>query len=105
MSQEELVFENEFYGVYTGKSMVEEGMRAYKIINKKYGIVEVETTILPRAISLAKDYADYMNRLNSDQEAEDTRGAIEEDGDMLQFTVPAEMEVRLSNDDPPPSVG
>jgi len=92
----EVIFENENYIVCTGLSLAENGIRVYKVVNKAHDIVEVETTILPRAISLAKDYNDYMGRINADQ--------VEDDEDMLQFEIPPEdMEVFV--DEPPPSVG
>ena len=67
----------------------------YKIVNKEYGIVEVETTILPRAIHIANENSDYLGRIKDDEQA-----------DALEFEVPpAELEVVFEADfDPDPLV-
>jgi len=81
----ELVFDNDYYSVVTGSSLAENGIKVYKVINKQYDLVEVETTIMVRAISLARDYADYLKRLEAD--------ALEappfDDDDIVEFNIPA----------------
>ena len=75
----EIVFENENYTVVTGLMFGGDGAFTYKIVNKKYDILEAETTILPRAIESAREYNTYLNRLSADMIAEE---------DELQFDLP-----------------
>lgn len=86
----ELVFENEYYSVVTAKSVSGNGLKVYKIINRQYDLVEVETTILVRAIQLAREYATYLTDMNKQHDIPD------DDEDIVQFDIPPEeMEVVL----------
>jgi len=61
------IYENNFYGVRIGKSsMGVEGMEEielYQIQNKKYGIIEIETTVLPSAMLEADNLAKQLEEV------------------------------------------
>ncbi len=84
----ETVFTNDYYTVVTGMMFGVKGVKIYKVINLQYDLVEVETTILVRAISLARDYADFLGRLEAD--ANDEENPPVDDEDILEFEVPPE---------------
>ena len=59
------VYENDNYTVVIGEAELTEGSAAlYKIVNKTYGITEIETTMLPRALIeadwLSDEWAAHM---------------------------------------------
>lgn len=92
--KQELVFQNKYYSVVTGLMAGSElEVPLYKVINRQFDIVEVETTILIRAVSLARDYSEYLDRMEEDDE--------EDDEDNVQFEIPEDdLEVEVILDDP-----
>lgn len=87
-----IVFDNAHYRVVTGfMTGSEPPVPVYLVVNKQYDMVEIETTILIRAISLAKDYSDFLDMLEEDEEEIDKE-------DILEFTVPDDMEVVFESD-------
>lgn len=50
------IHENSHYFIQVGKSVHNDNsVDCYQIVNKKYGVVEAEFTVLPRAIDVADE--------------------------------------------------
>jgi len=79
--QNKLVYENDHYKIVTGIMAETPKLMTpvYKIINKEHDMVEVETTILPRAIHIANENSDYLGRI-----------ALDDNDDTLDFEEPNE---------------
>ena len=83
----ELVFQNDYYSVVTGESVAQNGVKVYKVINLQYDLIEVETTIMVRALQLARDYGEYLTRMLAEAELDETPPEFD-DEDILEFNLP-----------------
>lgn len=65
MTKSEAVFENNDYKVVVQPSMhMEKALDCYAVVNKNTGVTEAESTILPNAISHAKQFSDGLRELS-----------------------------------------
>lgn len=63
LNADEIIYENDHYRVMLGTALIATmSQPLYKIINKVYGVVEMETTLLPRALMEADDYSDMIKQ-------------------------------------------
>lgn len=61
----EYVHENDNYYVAVGESEHDENnIECYKIVNKKTGVTEAETTVLYRAIGIANECDEELTKLS-----------------------------------------
>ena len=61
------IYENTKYSITTGKSIHEDKeIICYHITNIETGVIEAETTILPKAIEFAKGYEEMLVELDKD---------------------------------------
>lgn len=61
------IYENANYGVVVGDSEMPEAIvtKLYKVYNKIYNVVELETSILPRAMQEADELSDMLVAMES----------------------------------------
>lgn len=57
-----LIYENDMYRVVAGSAVITDGYynRCYRVENKLYDMVEMETTVLMRALFSADDYETHV---------------------------------------------
>lgn len=70
MSDKVIVHENNNYIVQIGKSIHNENtIDCYQIVNRKYGVIEAETTMLPSALATADDLDESLDEEEGEKES------------------------------------